>query len=92
MINNLVYAIIEEYPANINCSKLAIKTLERRQLHRSDVFIVNFECISHQFFSVLIIDFEQANICWVMGMVSIYCQGRSQDSRKYIIWRIVKSH
>ena len=29
------------------CSKLSIKTPERRQWHRSGVFIVNFEHISH---------------------------------------------
>ena len=29
------------------CSKLIIKTPERRQWRRSDVFIVNFENISH---------------------------------------------
>ena len=29
------------------CSKLTIKTPERRHLHRSGVFIVNFEHISH---------------------------------------------
>ena len=29
------------------CSKLAIKTPERRQWRRSSVFIVNFELISH---------------------------------------------
>ena len=29
------------------CSKLAIKTLERRDWRRSGVFIVNFEPISH---------------------------------------------
>ena len=29
------------------CSKLTIETLERRQLRRSGVFIVNFEQISH---------------------------------------------
>ena len=29
------------------CSKLTIKTPERRQWHRSGVFIVNFEHISH---------------------------------------------
>ena len=29
------------------CSKLTIKTPERRQCRRSDVFIVNFELISH---------------------------------------------
>ena len=29
------------------CSKLTTKTPERRQWRRSDVFIVNFELISH---------------------------------------------
>ena len=29
------------------CSKLTIKTLERRQWRRSGVFIINFEQISH---------------------------------------------
>ena len=31
------------------CSKLTIKTPERRHQRRSDVFIVNFEHISHIF-------------------------------------------
>ena len=31
------------------CSKLTIKTPERRQWRRSGVFIVNFEHISHSF-------------------------------------------
>ena len=31
------------------CSKLTIKTSERRQWHRSGAFIVNFEHISHFF-------------------------------------------
>ena len=53
------------YPANINwfkvnkkrgeiCSKLTIKTLERRH---SSVSTVNFEYISH-LFSVFVVDFE----------------------------------
>ena len=37
---------IEELRCEI-CSKLIIKTPERRQWRRSDVFIVNFENISH---------------------------------------------
>ena len=56
------------YPANINwfkvnkkrgeiCSKLTIKTLERRQQGHSTVSTVNFEHISH-LFSVFIVDFE----------------------------------
>ena len=39
-----------------------MKTLERCQLHRSSVFIVNSEHISN---FLLIIDFEQATVCWV---------------------------
>ena len=39
-----------------------MKTLERRLRCRSGVFIVNCEHISH---FVLIVDFEQANVCWV---------------------------
>ena len=36
-----------------------MKTPERR---RSSVFIVNFEHISHIFFQVSIVDFEQVNV------------------------------
>ena len=39
------------------CSKLTIKTLERRHWCRSSVVIVNFEQISH--IVVSIVDFEQ---------------------------------
>ena len=45
-----------------NCSKLRIKTLERCQWRHSNVFIVNCEHISS---FVLIVEFEQANVCWV---------------------------
>ena len=45
-----------------NCSTLRMKTLERCQWHRSSVFIVNSEHISN---FLLIIDFEQATVCWV---------------------------
>ena len=44
-----------------NCSRLRIKTLERFQKRRCSVFIVNCEHISDLF---LIVDFEQANVCW----------------------------
>ena len=63
------------------CSKLAIKTLERRQWRHSGVFIVNFNSehifhlnlfllstlnIFHTFFSVSYVDFEQVNfVGWV---------------------------
>ena len=47
------------------CSKLTIKTPERRQWHRSCVFIVNFEHISHVFSRVSIVNFKQVNVSWV---------------------------
>ena len=40
------------------CSKLTINTPKRRQWHRSGVFIVHFEHISHFCFSVSIVNFE----------------------------------
>ena len=45
-----------------NCSRLRMKTLERCQWRHSSVFIVNCEHISS---FVLIVEFEQANVCWV---------------------------
>ena len=45
-----------------NCSRLRMKTLERCQWRRPSVFIVNCEHISN---FLLIIDFEQAKVCWV---------------------------
>ena len=47
------------------CSKLTIKTSERRHGRRSGVFIINFEHISHLFSSVSTVDFEQVNVSWV---------------------------
>ena len=46
------------------CSKLTIKTLERRQRRRSGFFDVVFEHISHPFLSVfvVVVDFEQVNV------------------------------
>ena len=35
------------------CSKLTIKTLERREWHHCGIFIVNFEHISHHFVPLL---------------------------------------
>ena len=44
------------------CSKLTITTPERRHWHRSTVFIVNFEHISHFFVALLSFDFEKVNV------------------------------
>ena len=49
---NLSYEIT---PPAIACSKLTIKTPERRQLCRSGVFIVNFEHISHLVLEILLL-------------------------------------
>ena len=49
-------------------SKLTIKTPERRQRHRSGVFIAYFRHISHHFLStVSFVDFEQVSVCWDIG-------------------------
>ena len=47
------------------CSKLTIKTPERREWHRSGVFIVNFTYFTHCS-DVHIVDFEQVNAGWVI--------------------------
>ena len=44
------------------CSKLTIKTPERRHWHSSTVLIVNFEHISHLFLVLLSFDFERVNV------------------------------
>ena len=46
------------------CSKLTLKTPERRYWRRSGVFIVNFEHISHLVLVFLL--FEQVNSHWVV--------------------------
>ena len=46
------------------CSKLTIKTPERRQWSRSGIFIVNFEHILHLALLFLFADFEQINADW----------------------------
>ena len=73
----LTSVIVKYYPAEIYllklnnrntrtrceiCSKLTIKTPERRHWGRSGVLIVNFEYISHL---VSIVNFKQANADWV---------------------------
>ena len=48
------------------CSKLAIKTPERRQWRQFGLFIVTFGLILHFFSSVSTVDFEQVNVSWVL--------------------------
>ena len=79
-------ADIAPYPANIYlfkvinrnarkrceiCSKLTIKTPERRQWRRSSIFI-NFEHITHLLLSVSIVDFEQVNASSVSSHWNIF--------------------
>ena len=52
------------------CSKLIIKTPERRQWRRSGAFIVNFDHISHPpCSSVSIVNFEQVNVGWISAAI-----------------------
>ena len=56
---------VGNWRAKIRCastSKLRMKILERCQWRHSSVFVVNCEHISS---FVLIVEFEQANLCWV---------------------------
>ena len=53
------------------CSKLTIKTPKRRHWRRFDVFIDNFEHISHLCSSVSIVNCKQVNAGWV---VTFYAQ------------------
>ena len=46
------------------CSKLTIKTSERRHWRRSGVFIVNFEHISHLVLVFLFVHFEHVIVGW----------------------------
>ena len=50
------------------CSKLTIKTAERRQWCHLGVFIVNFDNMSHLFLMFLFVDFEQINVSWERTM------------------------
>ena len=47
-----------------DCSRLRMKTLERCQWRLSSVYIVNSEHISN---IIVIIDFEKANVFWVLN-------------------------
>ena len=58
-------------------SKLTIKTLERHQWRRSDVFIVNLEQISHLVL-VFLLYFEQVNT----DCVEVYMTNHSHDINK----------
>ena len=50
------------------CSKLTIKIPERRQWHRSGVFIVNFEHLT-PFTCFSIVNFEKINVCSVASVI-----------------------
>ena len=50
-------------------SKLTIKTLKQPHCRRFDVFIANFEHISHLCSSISIVNFKQVNAGWVPQLV-----------------------
>ena len=59
------------------CSKLTIKTPERRQWRCSGVFIVNFEHISHLVLVVSIVNFEHVIAGWEpyqTSMMKLFCE------------------
>ena len=55
------------------CSKLTIKTPERRHWRRSDVVIVNFEHYFIPFSSVFVADSEQVNVRWAPVILLTLC-------------------
>ena len=61
-LNGRKYFILKRRIRCGNCSRLKMKTLERCQWRRSSACIVTCELISN---FVLVVDFEQANVCWV---------------------------
>ena len=65
-----------------NCSRLRMKTLERRQWRLSSVFIADCEHISSFFLTV---DFEQANVYWV----HIENTNTFEGKIKYIVCSVV---
>ena len=61
------------------CSKLIIKTPQRRQWHGSGVFIVNSEHISNVdlLTYISIVDFDQVNVSWEKLEISLpHCQDK----------------
>ena len=51
------------------CSKLTIKTTERRQWRRPGVFIVNFEHISHFFLALLLLTLKKYMLAGIFSSV-----------------------
>ena len=60
------------------CSKLTIKTLERRYWRRSGVFIVNIEHISHLVLVASVVTFEHVILGWVIA-VNLLTEGVKQE-------------
>ena len=74
------------------CSKLTIKTPQRRHSRRSGVFIVNFKHVSYLFCSVYIVDFEQVNVSWVYRRKRQEKQLTSWILFKKIVVRLLMKH
>ena len=67
------------------CSKSTIKTLAQRHWCCTDVFTAIFEQISHIFFDVFIIDFEQVNGGLITAILSTIQQLLLENTGEY--WR-----
>ena len=63
------------------CSKLSIKTPERRQWRRSSIFINNFEYISYLVLECFYFNVEQVNTDWAVSFKRVYTKMFNNVSR-----------
>ena len=68
------------------CSKLTLKTSERRNWRRHGVFSINFEHISRFFSSVYVVNFEYVNVYWVNAVLNVFkVNNQPTVSRKCVV-------
>ena len=70
------------------CSKLTIKTPERHQLHRSGVFFINFEHISHLFQVFLLMTLNKWMFADILADFIIQCYFSFQAFTNCIILQV----
>ena len=74
------------------CSKLTIKTPERRNWRRSGVFIINFGTYFTPCSSVSIVNFEQVNTGWVVfSALGIFGSSICRGSANYMFLKMLQS-
>ena len=77
-----------------HCSKLTLRTPERRHWFHSGVFIVNSEHVFLPFSSTFIVEFKQLNVCRELFRVRRYVKGYRQtlsNTRKLLKLKMVSS-